>query len=1257
MLTLKLFGGFALHAADRPLSLPSQPSRLLLAYCAIHPARRFTRSHLAGLLWPDLPEAHARRRLSHTLWEAQQALPRIAGRSYLARAGALLYFDATLPHEVDVVTFEACLRRAQTAAPAQPGYADLTQAAALYTGTFLAGFYDDWVVIEQERLREGYLDVLQHLIALAKAQGAFGWALQHALSLIASDPLRETAYQEAIRLAVHLGEPHTAHRVYAQLAATLQAELQLAPSATTQRLLAAAEPAPPQEALPLAAPNQDLPLVGRTHERQALLAAVDRAQRGMGGMILLCGEAGLGKSRLLRTLTDDAEWRAMPALWGRSSERAAGKPFAPLLAALGAGLTPLRAQHLAGLVDTLWLAALTPLLPQLGAWLPDLPAPPPLTAAAERIRLLEAFTRLLLGMGVLTPLLVILEDLHWADPATFDALTYLLQRLPASRVLLIGSARLSDAREEPLVWAGLEALDRSGQMQRITLDQLNYDQTRRLVQFSLQTAEANPHFVQRIYGATAGNPLFVLESLRTLYAEGMLTRTEHHGWRTPFDAPADPAAALPLAPALADMITRRLQRLLPAEQRVLAAAAVLGAQFDLPLLSRLVVLEGRDLLAALGGLLRRQVLNELPTGYSFAHDLIHATVYRNLPTAQRAELHRRAAALLAETRPSDAALIARQFAAGALWSPAAMYALQASRQALATHSYRSALEYLDHAEQFAGRCAEPPFALFDLLALRCDVLDELGDRRRQAADLQALERSAAADPVRRLHLQRLRGRYWTALGDHQAAVGAFEGGLQLAHALDDQAAVVALLGLLGKTLNWSGQQSRALEILDATIRQARAVGDRRAEAEAHQHLCGIHHDRSEHEPALAAAERAIELYEALGHQLGAAEVQATLGAVAMEQGRLDDAEAYYAQALPIIQASGQRYAEARLLVNWGSIDYLRGQIGRAIARFRQGATIFGEIGSARGMHFTYLNLAATVSNYVGSDEELEARTIAARDFFAAQAETSAGAQAYGVLAQFAALRGDVAQSAALYQTCLDSLSDAPDPWVEAQTYQALALAWLAAGQWAAALKAASAALQVSAAYGFHDLTAFQAALQSRALLGMGDIVAARTMLEANAPAGAYGAHFMHFTRFAVLQAGGDIAAAQVALAQAEAALNDILTTLDPADQMRSRREIPLHRDILVAYAAIQPLQRTVELPRRSDATGPGSADPVAVTWTIETAEDRLIAQRSRRRRVQLARLIAEASAQGAQPSNADLAAALNVSERTIRRDRTLMAEG
>ena len=217
----------------------------------------------------------------------------------------------------------------------------------------------------------------------------------------------------------------------------------------------------------------DLPLTSRTAERDQLLKAVEAAYNGMGGIAFVEGEPGIGKTKLLEQIAEDIKWRGAQVLWGHC-QNSPSEPFAPILEALRGGLTPMRVSQLSPMLAPLWTQVLGQHLPVLagetqGA-VPSLtPAPGTDTHQHEQDRLGAAFDALLSNWSQISPLVLILEDLHWADPDTLNLLRDLTQRLQDQLVLIIVSFRGEEARADLDLWHLLQEIDRTGQAVRVQL--------------------------------------------------------------------------------------------------------------------------------------------------------------------------------------------------------------------------------------------------------------------------------------------------------------------------------------------------------------------------------------------------------------------------------------------------------------------------------------------------------------------------------------------------------------------------------------------------------------------------------------------------------------------------------------------------------------------------------------------------------------------------------------------------------------------
>ncbi|MEA3341274.1 MAG: BTAD domain-containing putative transcriptional regulator, partial [Chloroflexota bacterium] len=629
----------------------------------------------------------------------------------------------------------------------------MDEAMALYRADFLQECYDDWALLERERLRELYLSALERLITPSKQQGNYEQALAYAQRLAAADPLREAAHRELMRLYHLLNRPQAALEQFAALRDLLARELDIPPTPATLALyreikaameeqgqphLPAAAPPPPllrKSSTELAADLGHLPFVGRASERGALLDGLQAAIQGRGGLALVEGEAGVGKTRLVNEVAADARWRGFQVGMGKAEQLTASAPYQLLRDALSPLLTLLRVAQLAELVDPLWLNAAAPLLPPIAEHTRDIAVLAPLDPREEQRRLQEGLAQCLIGLASTTPLLLILEDLHWADKATLAALSHLAVRLSESRVLLILTYRTAEARGMTAVWETLGSLDRARPLVRLRLRPFERAEAVSLVQRALSTTDVQTvALAGRLQQETGGNPLFLVETLKSLLERGALATLPDGGWVFP---PQDISFPMPIS--VRELIGQRVARLSLAPRTALEQIAVLGDDADFAVLSQISTAGTVSLLSTLEDLVRYGFLVETATRYRFEHDCIQEMTYQAIPPERRRSLHRLAGATLARARPERIERMAYHFDQGEDWGQALIYSQRAGDGAKAIYAGDEAISHYTRALKAWSLLREPDQAIkIELHHARGEVCQETGRFDQAEVDFQAL---------------------------------------------------------------------------------------------------------------------------------------------------------------------------------------------------------------------------------------------------------------------------------------------------------------------------------------------------------------------------------------------------------------------------------------------------------------------------------------------------------------------------------------
>jgi DNA-binding SARP family transcriptional activator len=1214
--------------------------------CLVLSGAEVSRGKLAGLLWPDTDEGRARRNLSTVLWRLRSSLRSVEGLSVDARAEAVALRAAHL--DVDVTRFKALVEQARGQPPADRA-ATLREAERLYRGDLLEDLTAEWVDEDRRYLRGLYQQTLRDLVRLTIETDAVEAGIGYARKLVQLDPLDEEAHQNLMVLYHLAGDPGAALSQFAQLRRVLQEELGQDPSPHTVTLwrylrsrLADRSSHAPHPATPFDSPPalvSDGPLVGRERELAALVAVVETARRGSGVAAVVSGEAGIGKTRLVETVAAEARLRGCDVLLGRCPYLQDPPPYQVFVQALWPRLVRLAgdSRDVPGALGAL-LQALIP-----GAFPGAAADPDP--ARYNSALVTEAMLSLFAAPYADRPTALILEDAHRVDKASFALLATLLDRLRQLRTAVIVTVRTGEPGADEV----LRVIGAAGGT-HVALAPLPREAVGALVRQLLRTHRLPDSLVSYLWDRTGGVPLFTVEFVKLLRAEGVVSRNTLGRWE--WNPRALPLREFRLPARVQEVVRRRLRMLDPEVQDVVGAAAVIGSEVSSDHLRELTDLPS-DRLAHLADRLRAaRVVDEIPGGWRFVHESVRLGALEMLAPSRRRYLHARAASLIQRADPwrtEDLAWHARE--AGDL-DGAVHYAELSGDKARTVHAnadaalwYSRALEYLparDDRDALGRRAA--------LLLKRQAVLDLLGDREAQGADIDALTAIAGALQDRRLLAEalRLRAALLIRLNRSDQALDAARQATSLSRALKDLAGVARSIEACGLAYINMRRYDLARSTMLRTLAAYRRARDPAGEARSLVHVATVLAFHNENRRALAYLDRAGVVLEALGDRQSQASVYLLKGILYRFLGRTRLSESLLARGVEALREIGDRVGEARGLSQLAITHAARGNLRQAIVESEAALRTARECKDLRAQIMLLNNAAYGVYRVVGLFTRSQGYVREALRLVQETAEEENQAVYYDSMAGILldAGRPREALSWARRAEAMDARAGVRT-WVGFDIQYRLGTIYLALGQYArAAHHLRKAARAVAHRDEIASLVAVEAAL---AEVQLGQQRVARALATVRRLSrllrrvdGVERLHRVHWACYRVYRAAGRDRAMRGALRQASLALWAQALTLKGALRRRFL-QLPAAREILAA--CVRPDARLDPLAPPPASVGPpglrGPLDPAALRVPLTSAADR--------RRL-LATLM-----RSAVMSSRDVAALLGVSERTIRNDLAALA--
>jgi len=755
--------------------------------------------------------------------------------------------------------------------------------------------------------------------------------------------------------------------------------------------------------------------VGRAAELRSLVTALDVSVHGTPQARLVIGEAGVGKSTLVRQLLPEVRLRGAAMVTGRAMESESRPPFGPWAEAL-AGI------HDLGIAPPRQWPLLSRLVSPLRATTPTATMPTALDPFQGH-QLLEELVAYLRGASEARPITIVLEDMHWADTASWDALEYVLAQLTTERICIALTIRSEEAAYGP-VRERRQRISRDERSRELRVERLTAAEVREWLQGALHRSELGDDLLDFVLRHTEGNPFLVMQLLRTMHEEGAFT---YDGTAWTWTLPSK--ASLP--EGMTDLVGRRLSRLPSDAAKILVTAAAIGRTFSVPLLAEAAKVTMDEVLDAIDEGLKTSVLEPAreqdDDTYQFAHALLIDAVLKSVSPARRRLKHEQVADVLAKRSPDAVDEIASHYAKSGNAAKAYAWCCRAAERAMALYALDEAAEFLRHALQHASNDDE-----------RVHVREELARAAEQSgrwADVQAACDAILASPSLRnkqaqqlpVQLRRLQARVRLGQGARETEQECREL-LATAERVGSCADIVQTRSLLVQTLGRTGELDEAIRIAEESLRIADESGDKALAGEA-MHRLAITLLATRPADAMELLLRLVERAQERGDRVMEARAYLTLG-VARMRTRDDEGGAVAFRAAQTIASESQSLdVKANASMNLGVIEMRGGDFDAAHGNLDTALRLYTTLRNNANRLAALYNLANLERERGDADEasRLYRETSALADALGAE-DIAVGAQAGAGLA---ALRLDALPLAnSALEAAKRALGARPDWWFQ-----------------------------------------------------------------------------------------------------------------------------------------------------------------------------------------------------------------------------------
>ncbi|HDD62196.1 MAG TPA: hypothetical protein ENF22_06685 [Chloroflexi bacterium] len=868
-LQIQMLGPFQTSQQQNALIWPTKKSKALFQILLIEPGKLIPTDLLFEYLWPDLPPDKAQNNLWVTVSQLRRVLqpdsPAHTRSDYILKKDEGYCFNTESEYWLDSEEAVRHITSARSAADLSSRISSLESARSLFHGDYLEDEpYAEWTQFPRIQWQRRHKQILTDLGEAYGKNGHFRQASELCYEILSLDRTNESACRLLMRCHVSLGEIPAAIKVYEDVVDALRNDFDIdsMPETTAlfyeiRQLDRDGELGKEDWAVSSMVSEISSPCVGRGREVSQFSKLLSYISAGQGQTAVVSGEPGIGKSRIIQEMTNIAHQQGFQTFIARCFEVEQTLPYLSLINLIRQIITnDNRWQQIA----PIWLRELAILLPELEEAVSSATTiAPPLDDLdeSEQGRLFQAIFHFFANQAEGQILILVIEDIHWSDPATLLCLHYLTRNITPLKLGFILSYREENLPANSELVTLLHSLQREDHVTLIPLPRLTEADTKAFLSQRDDTALIADQLSHWLYQETDGNPLFFISLIQSLREEGLLENELDLDWFTRIQT--EPNRTLP--EAILASVGSRLLRLSKTERGVLDWMAVFGRSLDFSTLQVINNQSQITLLNALEQLLARELLLEIEGKYDFAHNKIREVVYHNLSAARRIFYHQQIGSKLEELTPSsaDSAILAHHFEGGQEYDKALEYWLDAGEHALDIYAYQQAVQHFERALALTDQKAPQMDAYLGLG--RAFTLSDDYDGASAVIQQGLLQAEKAGDNLRRT--QFLYAQAQNANRQHRPDGGKeeVEAALSAAEQTGNDHYLTLSLLLLTEVHESDGNLGSALETADRARAVSHGLHDNLLEARALLEIGFLHAQRADFDKAVSAAGLGLQLLE------------------------------------------------------------------------------------------------------------------------------------------------------------------------------------------------------------------------------------------------------------------------------------------------------------------------------------------------------------------------------------------------------------